>query len=86
MLGSQCYSLGAGRRLLLAVFFVYGCQLGVCCILGSHVCLWWGLHDVAVGDVEGACVVVDAGDVGMWLLCFVGRRLLWFVGGQACSW
>ena len=43
---------------------------------------------MAAGDVEGAGVVVDAGDVGVWLSCFVGRRssLSWFVGGQGCSW
>ena len=43
---------------------------------------------MAAGDVEGAHVVVDAGDVGVGLSCFVGRglSLLWFVGGQGCSW
>ena len=41
---------------------------------------------MAVGDVEGARVVVDAGDVGVLLSCFVGRRLSWFVDGQGCSW
>ena len=33
--------------------------------------MWWGLRDVAAGDVKGARVVVDTGDVGVWLLCFV---------------
>ena len=91
LLGGRCRSLGAGCRLPLAAFFAYGCRLGGCRILGSRVCLWWGLRDVAVGDVavgnvEGARVVVDAGDVGVLLSCFVGRRLSWFVGGQRCSW
>ena len=88
LLGGQCRSLGAGRRLPLAVFFAYGCRLAGCRILRSCVCLWWGLRDVAAGDVEGARVVVDAGDMGVWLSCFIGRWLLlsWFVGGQGCSW
>ena len=54
--------------------------------MGGRVCLWWGLRDVAAGDVEGARIVVDAGDVGVWLSCFVVRRLLWSVGSQGCSW
>ena len=83
LLGVQCRSLGAGRCLPLAVFFACGCRLGGCRRLGGWVCLWWG-RDVAAGDVEGAGVVVGAGDVGVWLSCFVGRRLLWFVG-QGCS-
>ena len=33
--------------------------------LGGWVRLCWGLRDVAAGDVEGALVVVDAGDVGV---------------------
>ena len=41
---------------------------------------------MAADDVEGARVVVDAGDVGVWLSCFIVRRLLWSVGGQGCSW
>ena len=43
---------------------------------------------MAAGDVEGALSVVDAGDVAVWLSCFVGRwlSLSWFVGGQGCSW
>ena len=85
-LGVRCRSLGAGRCLPLAVFFACGCRLGGCRRLGGRVCLWWGMRDVAAGDVEGARVVVDARDVGVWLSCFVGRRLSWFVGGQACSW
>ena len=39
LLGGRCRSLGAGRRLPLAVFFAYGCRLGGCRILGSRVCL-----------------------------------------------
>ena len=39
---------------------------------------------MAAGDVEGACVVVDAGDVGMWLLIgrlsYFGRPGLFVVG------
>ena len=41
---------------------------------------------MAAGDVEGALGVVDAGDVSLWLLCLVSRRLSWFVGSQGCSW
>ena len=38
------------------------------------------------GDMEGARSVVDAGDVGVWLLGLV-RHLSWFVGGLGCwSW
>ena len=85
LLGVRCRSLGAGRRLPLAVFFACGCRLGGCRRLGGWVCLWWGLRDVAAGDVEGTGVVVDAGDVGVWLSCFVGGRLSWFVG-QGCLW
>ena len=47
-----------------------------------------GVGDVTwhAGDREGARSVVDAGDVGVWLLGLV-RRLLWFVGGLGCwSW
>ena len=36
--------------------------------------------------MEGACIVVDVGDVGMWLSCFIVRQLLWSVGSQGCSW
>ena len=36
--------------------------------------------------MEGARVVVDAGDGGVWLSCFVVRQLSWLVGGQGCSW
>ena len=85
LLGVRCRSLGAERRLPLAVFFACSCRLGGCRRLGGWVRLWWGLRDVAAGDVEGAGVVVDAGDVGVWLSCFVGRRLSWFVG-QGCLW
>ena len=84
LLGVRCRSLGAGRCLPLAVFFACGCRLGGRRRLGGRVCLWWGLRDVAAGDVEGARVVVDAGDVGVWLSCFVGGRLSWSVG-QGCS-
>ena len=81
LLGGQCCLLGAGHHLPLAVFCVCGC-----CILGSQVSLWWGLRDVAVGNVEGAHIVVDTGDVGVWLSCFVVRQLSWFVGGEGYLW
>ena len=48
--------------------------------------MWWGLCDMAAGDVEGTHIVVVVGDMGMWLLCFIVRRLSWLVGGQGCSW
>ena len=42
--------------------------------------------DVAVGDVEGALVVVDTGDMGVrWSGVVVGQ-LSWFVGGRGCLW
>ena len=85
LLGARCRSLGAGRHLPLTVFFACSCRLGGHRRLGGQVCLWWGLRDVAAGDVEGACIVVDTGDMGVWLSCFVGGRLSWFVGGQGCS-
>ena len=65
LLGSQCHPLGAGRRPPFIVCFACGCRLGGCRVLGGRVCLCWGLRDVAAGDVEGALVVVDAGDVGV---------------------
>ena len=65
LLGSRCRSLGAGCGLPLAVCFACGCRLGSCCLLGGWVCLWWGLHDVAAGDMEGALGVIDTGDMGL---------------------
>ena len=66
--------LGAGHHLLLAIFFVCGCQVfgwlskfwvaGVVCDGGS--CMTW--H---VDNVEGALVVIDASDMDMWLLSLV---------------
>ena len=37
---------------------------------------------MAAGDVEGARVVIDAGDGGVWLSCFVVRRLSWLVAAK----
>ena len=64
LLGGRCRPLGAGRRSPFAVSFACGCQLGGCRLLRGRVCLCWGLRDVAA-DVEGALVVIDAGDVGV---------------------
>ena len=80
LLAGRCRSLGAGCGLPLAVFRACGCRLG------SWVCLWWGLRDVAAGNMEGAHLVVDGGDGGMWLSCFVVQQLSWLVGSQGCSW
>ena len=58
---------------------------------GRPACLWWGLCDVAAGDVEGACVVVDVGDVGMCVVLLAGGCLgLWAArdvrGGGCYEW
>ena len=65
LLGGRCRPLGAGRRSPFAVCVACGCRLGGCRLLGGRVRLCWELRDVAAGDVEGALVVVDAGDVGV---------------------
>ena len=65
LLGGWCCSLGANHGLPLAVCSACGCRLGGCHLLGSWVCLWWGLHDVAAGNVDSALGVVDAGDMGL---------------------
>ena len=65
LLGGRCRPLGAGRRSPFTVCVACGCRLGGCRLLGSRVRLCWELRDVAAGDVEGALVVVDAGDVGV---------------------
>ena len=87
LLGGGCRSLGAGRRLLLTLFFACSFRLGGCRILGGRlVCgggcvTWqratWRAHALSLTLVMWACV---------WLSCFVVRRLLWFVGDQGCSW
>ena len=87
LLGGGCRSLGAGRRLPLALFFACGFRLGGCRMSGSRlVCgggcvTWqratWRAHALSLTLVTWACV---------WLSCFVVRWLSWFVGGQGCSW
>ena len=87
LLGSQCRSLGAGRRLPLALFFACSFRLGGCRMSGGRlVCgggcvMWqgvtWRAHALSLTLVTWAC---------MWLSCFVVRWLSWFVGGQGCSW
>ena len=52
---------------------------GVVC--GGVSCVMW--H---AGDMEGAQVAVDVGDMGVWLSCLVFTWLSWFVGSQGCSW
>ena len=64
LLGGRCHLLGAGHHPPFVVCFACGCRLGGCRLLGGQVCLCWGLRDVAA-DVEGALVVIDAGDVGV---------------------
>ena len=65
LLGGRCRPLGAGHCSPFAVCVACGCRLGGCCLLGRRVRLCWELRDVAAGDVEGALVVVDAGDVAV---------------------
>ena len=87
LLGCQCCSLGAGRRLLLALFFACGFRLGGCrmscgrlvCVGGCVTCqqATWRVHALSLTLMMWACV---------WLSCFVVRRLSWFVGGQGRSW
>ena len=49
--------------------------------------MWWGLCDVAGGDVEGARVVGDVGDVGVRVVVvFCCQAVVVVVGGQGCSW
>ena len=39
--------------------------------------MWWGLCDVAAGDVESTRVVVDVGDVGMCVVVvFCGQAVV----------
>ena len=52
--------------------------------------IMWGMVKYCMtwqaGDMEGACFVVDIGNVGVWLSCLVFRQLSWFVGSWGCSW
>ena len=42
---------------------------------------------MAAGNVEGARIVVDVGDVGMHVVVvFCCQALSWFVGSQGSSW
>ena len=94
LLGVRSHPFGvrwsaAGRRLRVVLLFARGYRVfrrwasfsaaGVIC---------GGVGDVTwhAGDMEGARSVVDAGNVGVWLLGLV-RRLSWFVGSLGCwSW
>ena len=38
------------------------------------------------GNMEGAHIVVDIGDMAVWLLCLLCRQLLWFMGSWGCWW
>ena len=73
LLGGQCHLLGAGHHLLLAVCFACGCQLGSCCLLCSHVCLWqkamWRAHLLLLTLVMWLCdchVWLSGGHHGLW--------------------
>ena len=70
LLGLQCHSLGAGHRLLLAVFFACGCRLNGRHRLAGFVCgggcvTWqramWRAHTLSLTLVRWAC-----GCRGLW--------------------
>ena len=72
--------LGAGRRLPVVPLFGCGCQ---------HIrqlSSWWAAGVVCggvgrvtwhAGDLEGAGVVVEVGDVAVWSLHLCGCRFVW---------
>ena len=71
--------LAAGRGLWVVGRWASFSAAGVIC---------GGVGDVTwhAGNMEGARSLVDAGEVGVWLLGLV-MRLSWFVGGLGCwSW
>ena len=52
--------------------------------------MWWGFCHVSAGDVEGARVVVDIGDVGVHVAVVFRCRGLWAArdvrGGGCYEW
>ena len=50
--------------------------------VGQLVCLWWGVCDVAAGDVEGARIVIDVGDVGVHVIVVFHCQVVVVVCGR----
>ena len=68
-LSVQCWPLFAAHHLLCV--WLSSCWV-IVMVLGGWGCLWWwGCMTWHVDNVEGALVVIDAGDVDMWLLSVV---------------
>ena len=44
--------------------------------------MWWGLCDVAAGDVKGARVVIDVGDMGVHVVVVFRCQAVVVVCGQ----